>query len=633
MDALKILIDHKNIICFLIGLIIGVSFVSSSTRAEQTEILQNNYSTRPLAVQWANRGIELANQGEFSQAVEALFEAWKLSPEKSNEFSDAISSTLNNQAKQAAEKGKLDEAVRLLRKAVFFNENNKVANSNLDLALKQKRLNPNDFNTRLEQARQLRAGGFIEESVAEYRKALALSTNSNKADLLKAKLELAQVYQVIYSKYAQAPVGISRFESMAGLIEEIYREAPQDPRSQILLARAYASGGKLAEAITTYEKALILKPNDKEALDGLIGVWRQVVKIAPNEPDNLIGLGSALIRTGEVDEGQKLLEKAKSLKPNNPEIDKLLASSKLKGQYAKSFELAEKGLLTQKAGKLDEAVRLYQQALKDLPPLPETSNIYYNLGLVYQDQDKFGDAAQAYNQAIKYNPANKDAQTALKKLGEIKLAKRKDKLKEAVQLQEANQVKEAITIYENLLKDTPGDSQVQFNLGTAYQQLENYPQALKYYQEASRLDPKNEEYKMAMLAIQDALQNGTWQAKASNKIIKEALELQGKGNLQGAIRKYRDALKTDPDNAQGHFNLGTALHAENKSEEAIKEYQKAYQLDPANFPEANYFIASLYETKNNKTEALAFYRRYLEDEPNSTYSASAQEKIQSLNIP
>jgi tetratricopeptide (TPR) repeat protein len=76
--------------------------------------------------------------------------------------------------------------------------------------------------------------------------------------------------------------------------------------------------------------------------------------------------------------------------------------------------------------------------------------------------------------------------------------------------------------------------------------------------------------------------------------LKRADEFTGSGNLRGAIGEFRAAIRLDPSNANAHWGVAKALHAENphvvvptlavfflrsKMQDALKEYRTAMNLD------------------------------------------------------
>ena len=60
-----------------------------------------------------------------------------------------------------------------------------------------------------------------------------------------------------------------------------------------------------------------------------------------------------------------------------------------------------------------------------------------------------------------------------------------------------------------------------------------------------------------------------------------AVSLHKAGDLEGAVKAYREALLLDPRNAEAHSNLGAALAALGRYQEAIEAYREALRLAPA----------------------------------------------------
>jgi tetratricopeptide (TPR) repeat protein len=103
-----------------------------------------------------------------------------------------------------------------------------------------------------------------------------------------------------------------------------------------------------------------------------------------------------------------------------------------------------------------------------------------------------------------------------------------------------------------------------------------------------------------LLFLSMALQPGIYaQQSASQESaadhLKRGNELAGSGNRPKAIGEFRAAIHLDPSNANAHWGLAKALHAENphvvvpnmsayflrsKMKDALKEYQTAINLDP-----------------------------------------------------
>jgi hypothetical protein len=89
------------------------------------------------------------------------------------------------------------------------------------------------------------------------------------------------------------------------------------------------------------------------------------------------------------------------------------------------------------------------------------------------------------------------------------------------------------------------------------------------------------------------------------------------------------AARADPAaDAKDHFNRGVKLYNLGHFQEAIPEFEKAYDADPA--PILLFNIAQSHRQNGNKERALFFYRRYLEQEPNAAKRADVEQRMKEL---
>ena len=80
--------------------------------------------------------------------------------------------------------------------------------------------------------------------------------------------------------------------------------------------------------------------------------------------------------------------------------------------------------------------------------------------------------------------------------------------------------------------------------------------------------------------------------------------LKAQGKLEEAIAEFRAAIRLKPDYAEAHSNLGIALRAQGKLEEAIAEYRAAIRLKPDN-AEAHDNLGIALEDQGKLEEAVA----------------------------
>jgi len=90
--------------------------------------------------------------------------------------------------------------------------------------------------------------------------------------------------------------------------------------------------------------------------------------------------------------------------------------------------------------------------------------------------------------------------------------------------------------------------------------------------------------------------------------------LHQKGDVDEAIVQYQKALEINPANAEVHNNLGNILLEKGQVDEAIAHCQRALEINPDNSPAHNNLGNALLQ-KGNVDEAIAHYQRALEISP------------------
>jgi superkiller protein 3 len=122
-------------------------------------------------------------------------------------------------------------------------------------------------------------------------------------------------------------------------------------------------------------------------------------------------------------------------------------------------------------------------------------------------------------------------------------------------------------------------------------------------------EPPRAEEAVLYLAVAMALRSDS--PAAHNNL---GFALRKKGDLEGAIRRYRAVLKLDPLAAYAHANLGVALAEQNKLDEAILPYKEAIRLKP-NFAEAHYNLGNALKAKGLLSEAIDAYKTAIHIKP------------------
>lgn len=80
--------------------------------------------------------------------------------------------------------------------------------------------------------------------------------------------------------------------------------------------------------------------------------------------------------------------------------------------------------------------------------------------------------------------------------------------------------------------------------------------------------------------------------------------LQERGDTEGALRRFREALRLDPGSAQVHYDLGIVLNKQGRTEEAIEHLRSALRLEPA-FGRAHAALGAALASQGRLDEGIA----------------------------
>jgi tetratricopeptide (TPR) repeat protein len=107
------------------------------------------------------------------------------------------------------------------------------------------------------------------------------------------------------------------------------------------------------------------------------------------------------------------------------------------------------------------------------------------------------------------------------------------------------------------------------------------------------------------------------------KLQEDAMELM-------ATKNKDEGLKQEVANM--HYNLGTVLQAQNKYDEAIKEFKMDLMFNPDD-ADAHYNLALIYDKgKNDRQEAINHYNGYLKITPEAPDALKVKERLTELEV-
>ena len=296
------------------------------------------------------------------------------------------------------------------------------------------------------------------------------------------------------------------------------------------LGNALVSRGRFEEALTHYEQALKIKPDDAEAHSNL---------------------GNALVGQGRFDEAIAHYQKALALKPDRAKV------------------YINLGFVAAQRGRLPEAIGYYHKALEIKP---DDAEAYFNLGLALASQGRFDAAMTEYQKALEIKPAYAEVHNNLGLL-----------------LQNRGKVNEAIRRFQRALAIKPDFVEAHSNLGMALASQGRFDAAMTEYQRALEIKP---DYLVARNNLGYALA-GQGRFDEAIRHYRKALQIQpnfamvhhnladalvAQGRLDDAIAHYQKALQLQPADAVAQYNLGNALSRCGRANEAAACYRETLAL-------------------------------------------------------
>jgi len=194
------------------------------------------------------------------------------------------------------------------------------------------------------------------------------------------------------------------------------------------------------------------------------------------------------------------------------------------------------------------------------------------------------------------------------------------------------------TLFEHSIQAAGESAVVDNGLGNYFLEHGELNRGLDYIRHALQLQPQMEEaqlnYAMAMLRLgkfDDAIDE-------CQKILARRDNLRARVNLgsalaaQGktdeAIEQYRLAIQAQPDLAEAHFNLGNALYRTGKLDDAISEFQLAIQFKPA-MAAAHFNLGAIYLAEGKRDLAITEFNEALRLQPDLE---PAKQQLRALGV-
>ena len=218
-----------------------------------------------------------------------------------------------------------------------------------------------------------------------------------------------------------------------------------------------------------------------------------------------------------------------------------------------------------RAGRLAEAVQIYQQILQDNPDHPDA------LHLMGKAAARLGDADLALALIARAHVLAPDHPGYLLSLGAAQRA--------------LGLYAEALASYAYVLAADPRNASAYFGIANTQQAMGRVHDALASFAQVLELNPEFIEARYNLANLEKSL-----------------------GHYRQAIDHYRLAVEVLPDFYDAHHNLGSALHALGRLDDALASYRRALG---GNLPETHNNIGTIHFEQGRFEESLACYLQAL----------------------
>jgi tetratricopeptide (TPR) repeat protein len=279
-------------------------------------------------------------------------------------------------------------------------------------------------------------------------------------------------------------------------------------------------------------------------------LWREVLRIYPDDEVALYNLGCGLMASGQLPEALDALQAARAQKPDDVDVLNNLGVALMQSrQYQEGYQ------------HLQHAAQLQ----------PKAFDVHANLGLLLTHAGNHAEAIDQLQAALALKPNDVSTLTALGRA--LVLAQRHS---------------EAIEVLDRAVHLQPDRIDSHKHLGAAYGQSGKDSLAIEQYRKTIELDPADTDAHFVLAQL-----------------------LSKSGQNKEAIFQYNEALRLSPESPEIHNCLADLLLQLDRAGEAIQQYQLAIRYKSDYLP-SYVNLAKALAISNKSTEAMAAAEKGIE---------------------
>jgi predicted CXXCH cytochrome family protein len=279
---------------------------------------------------------------------------------------------------------------------------------------------------------------------------------------------------------------------------------------------------------------------------GIAHLQSAIAKYSPAQPEFYLELGDGYAKAGKEDEAIHWYREALRQKPDfRPATKQLAAALITNGQFARAIEILQRAVAVP----------------------PDDDALLSDLGNAYLHQQLFEKARQSLTRALVINPEQPEAENLL---GLVAIQK--------------NDPTAAEPHFRSALRNQPDFAEAHNNLANLLASKGKYEEAQYHFARAVAISP------------------GYAEAHAHYGLLLAIMR-----QYDRAIAELEESVRLAPQVAQTHDDLGDILAARGEMVRAASEYREAIQRNN-NLPDAHYSLASILATQGKDEEAEQEFR-------------------------
>ena len=239
------------------------------------------------------------------------------------------------------------------------------------------------------------------------------------------------------------------------------------------------------------------------------------------------------------------------------------------------------------SGEYPEANAEFERAIKDFDA---NASLYFMGGEVAVKLDMLDDANKHFIKAIELDNKNEEYRSVQQNLEKLK-----NSMTSARKTFDSGRMDDAIIEFEKLTETFPQHAIGYYNLGRVYKVNEEYDSAVLNYKKAGELNPFEEKYSLAIIAI-------------AQEMAKEGDIEYRRQEFDSAIENYKKAIQYSHAYTTAYFKLARTYFKMKDYENTRIILEENLAVDP-NQEQSEKMLGDIYRSTGNSDKAIEHYNK------------------------